>query len=69
MVWLPKKVTKPQTIKDMKEEFLKTLSSRNILNIDNSVNSNDKIITLSTCTDDNAGRKVIHAKLVTVLDN
>lgn len=24
MVWLPKQATKPQTIKDMKEEFLKT---------------------------------------------
>ena len=35
-------------------------------NIDNSVNVNDKIITLSTCTDDNTGRKVVHAKLVAV---
>lgn len=52
-----------------KEEFLKTLSNRNILDIDNSISSSDKIITLSTCTDDNTGRKVIHAKLVTVLDN
>ena len=52
-----------------KSEFFETLSSRNILNIDNSVSVNDKIITLSTCTDDNTGRKVIHAKLVAVLDN
>ena len=48
------------------QEFLNTISSRNILNIDNSVNVNDKIITLSTCTDDNTGRKVVHAKLVAV---
>lgn len=24
----------------------------------------DKIITLSTCTDDNKGRKVVHARLI-----
>ena len=48
------------------QEFLNTISSRNILNIDNSVNVNDKIITLSTCSDDNTGRKVVHAKLVAV---
>ena len=52
-----------------REDFLKTLSERNILNIDNSISADDKIITLSTCTDDNTGRKVIHAKLVNVLDN
>ena len=28
------------------------------------LNVNDKIITLSTCTDDNKGRKVVHAKLI-----
>ena len=51
---------------DSYQEFLNTISSRNILNIDNSVNVSDKIITLSTCTDDNTGRKVVHAKLVAV---
>ena len=51
---------------DTYQEFLNTISSRNILNIDNSVNVNDKIITLSTCSDDNTGRKVVHAKLVAV---
>lgn len=48
------------------QEFLNTISSRNILKIDSSVNINDKIITLSTCTDDNLGRRVIHAKLISV---
>jgi sortase B len=51
---------------DSYQEFLNTISSRNILNIDSSVNVNDKIITLSTCSDDNTGRKVVHAKLVAV---
>lgn len=46
------------------QKFLNTLSSRNIINIDNSVSISDKIITLSTCTEDNKGRKVVHAKLV-----
>lgn len=44
--------------------FLETLSNRNTINIDNSVDVNDKIITLSTCTDDNNGRRVLHAKLI-----
>jgi sortase B len=46
------------------KSFLDTLSNRNTINIDNSVDVNDKIITLSTCTDDNNGRRVIHAKLI-----
>ena len=29
-----------------------------------SVSASDKIITLSTCTEDNKGRKVVHAKLI-----
>ena len=46
------------------QTFLNTISSRNIINIDNSVSVDDKIITLSTCTEDNKGRKVVHAKLI-----
>ncbi len=46
------------------QEFLNTISGRNIINVDNSVTTFDKIITLSTCTDDNKGRKVVHAKLI-----
>ena len=48
------------------QQFLNTISSRNKIGVDNSVGVGDKIITLSTCTDDNSGRKVIHAKLVEV---
>lgn len=46
------------------QQFLDTIRNRNIINVENSVSVNDKIITLSTCTDDNSGRKVVHAKLV-----
>ena len=46
------------------QKFLNTVSSRNIISIDNGVNITDKIITLSTCTEDNKGRKVVHAKLI-----
>lgn len=52
--------------KDEYQNFLNTISSRNILAIDNSVSVNDRIITLSTCRDGSSGRSVIHAKLVSV---
>ena len=44
--------------------FLKSLESRSIYNFNIKLNSDDRIITLSTCTDDNKGRKVVHAKLI-----
>ncbi len=46
------------------KQFLDTIKSRNSIAIDNSVSIEDKIITLSTCTEDNKGRKVVHAKLI-----
>ena len=46
------------------KKFLDVLKERNILSVNADVSVNDKIITLSTCTDDNKGRKVIHARLV-----
>ena len=46
------------------QSFLNTISKRNILNVYDSVNTDDKIITLSTCTNDNKGRRVVHAKLI-----
>jgi len=46
------------------QEFLNTLSSRSKYNFNVPVGTNDKIITLSTCTDDNKGRKVVHAKMI-----
>ena len=45
-------------------DFLNTLKSRSKYNFGVQLNPNDKIITLSTCTDDNKGRKVVHARLV-----
>ena len=44
--------------------FLDTLKGRSNYNFGLDVTSSDKIITLSTCTDDNKGRKVIHAKMI-----
>ena len=46
------------------QEFLNTISARSIYDFGVSVTTSDKIITLSTCADDNKGRKAIHAKLV-----
>lgn len=53
-----------QTNLDNKVEFLNTLKTRSIVSFNVDVSVNDKIVTLSTCTNDNTGRKVIHAKLV-----
>lgn len=51
---------------DMKyyQEFLDKLISRSQYDFKVEVTNKDKIITLSTCTDDNRGRKVVHAKLI-----
>lgn len=48
------------------QQFLDTLVSRNTIAASSNVTVDDKIITLSTCTDDNSGRKVVHAKLMAV---
>lgn len=48
------------------QEFLNTLKSRSKFDFGLDVSANDKIITLSTCTDDNKGRKVVHAKRVDI---
>lgn len=45
-------------------EFLNTLKGRSKYDFGLDVGVGDKIITLSTCSDDNKGRKVIHAKLI-----
>ena len=44
--------------------FLDTIKGRSNYDFGLDVTVSDKIITLSTCTDDNKGRKVIHAKMV-----
>lgn len=46
------------------QEFIDTLISRSINNFNEDVGVNDKILTLSTCSDDGTKRAVIHAKLV-----
>lgn len=43
---------------------LETLKNRSARNFNASISENDKIITLSTCTDDNKSRRVVHAKLI-----
>ena len=45
-------------------EFINTIKSRSVISFDMEVGINDKIVTLSTCTNDNTGRKVVHAKLI-----
>jgi len=46
------------------QEFIETLSSRSIYNFQETVSNQDKILTLSTCTDDGTKRIVIHAKMI-----
>lgn len=48
-------------------KFLNTLKGRSLFFFDENVSIDDKIITLSTCTEDNQGRKVVHAKLIQVI--
>ena len=45
-------------------EFLNMLKSKSRYNFKEDLSADDKIITLSTCTDDNNGRKVVHARLI-----
>ena len=49
---------------DDHQAFLNTIVGRSAYTYNVDVSVNDKIITLSTCTDDNTGRKVIHAKMI-----
>ena len=44
------------------EKFLNTIKNRSIKNFDIKLNTNDKIITLSTCANNNKYRIVLHAK-------
>lgn len=49
---------------DSYTKFLITLKNRSIYNFNTELNVNDKIITLSTCSNDNKSRIVMHAKLI-----
>lgn len=46
------------------DAFLKNIKNKSVFNFSVDVGITDRIITLSTCTDDNRGRKVVHAKLI-----
>ncbi len=50
--------------KDEYSEFLKTLVDRSQIKFSTLVNSDDKIITLSTCLDNAGNRIVVHGKLI-----
>ena len=47
-------------------KFLETLNKRSIYDFDTELNTEDRILTLSTCTDDGTKRIVIHAKMIKV---
>ena len=46
------------------ESFIRTITNRSIKNYNVNVSSEDSILTLSTCANDNKYRVVLHAKLV-----
>ena len=46
------------------QKFIETLTKRSIYNFNEEVTSEDKILTLSTCSDDGTKRVVIHAKMI-----
>ena len=48
------------------QEFLNTIHKRSIYDfkLEEQLNTNDKILTLSTCSDDGTKRVVIHAKMI-----
>ncbi len=46
------------------ETFLKTIKNRSIYDFNTSISQNDKILTLSSCKDNNGNRIAVHAKLI-----
>ena len=48
------------------QEFIETIHKRSIYDFNTEVSHEDKILTLSTCSDDGTKRVVIHAKMVKV---
>lgn len=50
--------------KSENETFLNNLKNKSIYDFNEDLNSNDKILTLSTCTNLNTKRLVVHAKLI-----
>lgn len=47
-----------------KQEFINTLKGRSIHDFNEELTTNDRILTLSTCTDDGKKRVVIHSKMI-----
>lgn len=45
-------------------DYINILKNKSLFKSNLTFDNDDKIITLSTCNDDNSGRKVVHAKLV-----
>lgn len=45
-------------------EFLKTIKDRSIYDFNEELTTEDKVLTLSTCTDDGTKRVVIHSKMI-----
>ena len=50
--------------KESYQKFLDTILSRSIYDFKTKINTDDKILTLSTCQDNNGRRIVLHAKLI-----
>lgn len=48
------------------EEFIETLKNRSVYNFGTSVNSDDKILTLSTCDNTGTKRVAVHAKMISI---
>lgn len=46
------------------DEFIKVIKSRTVYDYGVDVSGEDKILTLSSCTDDGSKRVVLHAKLI-----
>lgn len=46
------------------QTFIDTIKNRSVYEFNTEISTDDKILTLSTCTADNTGRIVLHAKLI-----
>ena len=51
-------------VDSLKKEFIKTIKDRSIYDFKVPVNTNSKILTLSTCKNNGASRLVVHAVLI-----
>lgn len=49
---------------ELYQEFLNTIKNRSMLDFNIDLNTDDRILTLSTCFDSNGNRLVVHSKLI-----